>query len=57
MPKDFGIGRGQIFVGGAWVDSSSSVRREIFSPTDESTIDAVAADSLEDPDRPVAAAR
>jgi lactaldehyde dehydrogenase/glycolaldehyde dehydrogenase len=55
--KDFGIGRGQIFVGGAWTASSSTDHREIYSPTDESTVDAVAAGSIEDADRAVAAAR
>ena len=56
-PKDFGIGRGQIFVGGSWVDSASTDRREIFNPKDESAVDAVAAGSIEDADRAVAAAK
>ncbi len=56
-PKDFGIGRGQIFVGGSWVDSASADRREILNPTDETSVDAVAAGSLEDADRAVAAAK
>src|ERR1700727_280251 len=56
-PKDFGIGRGQIFVGGAWADSASADRREIFNPKDETAVDAVAAGSIEDADRAVAAAR
>ncbi|HEY4250729.1 MAG TPA: aldehyde dehydrogenase family protein [Roseomonas sp.] len=56
-PQDFGIGRGQIFVGGSWVDSASRDRREIFNPADESTVDAVAAGAIEDADRAVAAAR
>ncbi len=30
-PQDFGIQRGQIFVGGAWVDSASTDRRGLFS--------------------------
>jgi lactaldehyde dehydrogenase/glycolaldehyde dehydrogenase len=57
MPKDFGIGRGQIFVGGSWVESASKDRREILNPKDESTVDAVASGSIEDADRAVAAAR
>ncbi len=56
-PTDFGIGRGQIFVGGSWVDSASTDRREIFNPKDETAVDAVAAGSIEDADRAVAAAR
>ena len=56
-PQDFGIGRGQIFVGGSWVDSAGSDRREIFDPKDESAVDAVAAGTTEDADRAVAAAR
>lgn len=56
-PQDFGIQRGQIFVGGAWVDSASTDRRGIFNPKDESAVDEVAAGSIEDADRAVAAAR
>ena len=56
-PKDFGIGRGQIFVGGRWTDSSSSDRREILNPATEQTVDAVAQGSIEDADRAVAAAK
>ncbi len=56
-PKDFGIGRGQIFVGGSWVDSASADRREIFNPKDETAVEAVAAGSIEDADRAVAPAR
>ncbi|HVY14712.1 MAG TPA: aldehyde dehydrogenase family protein [Rhodopila sp.] len=56
-PKDFGIGRGQIFVGGSWVESASTDRRDILNPKDESAVDAVAAGSVEDADRAVAAAK
>ena len=45
-PKDFGIGRGQIFVGGSWADSASADRREIFNPKDETAVDAVAAEII-----------
>lgn len=56
-PGDFGIGSGQVFVGGAWVDSASTDRCEILNPADETAVDAVAAGSTEDADRAVAAAR
>ncbi|MGI3899612.1 MAG: aldehyde dehydrogenase family protein [Janthinobacterium lividum] len=56
-PKDFGIGRGQIFVGGRWADSSSRDLREILNPATEATVDAVAQSSIEDADRAVAAAK
>lgn len=55
--KDFGIDRGQIFVGGRWVESASRDRRDICDPADESTVEAVAVGSTEDADRAVAAAR
>src|SRR6202012_4897453 len=54
---DFGIGEGQIFVGGAWRASTSSARREIRNPASESIVAAVAAGSTEEADRAVAAAR
>jgi len=54
---DFGIGRGQIFVGGRWIASASPDHREIFNPKDESAVDAVAAGTVEDADRAVAAAK
>jgi lactaldehyde dehydrogenase/glycolaldehyde dehydrogenase len=54
---DFGIGSGQLFIGGRWVDSASTDRREIRNPKDETVIDAVASSNLEDADRAVAAAK
>ena len=30
--RDFGIGEGQIYIGGHWVDSASRERREIENP-------------------------
>ena len=55
--KDFGIGAGQLLIGGRWVDSAGKDRREIFNPKDGSTVDAVPSSTLEDADRAVAAAR
>jgi lactaldehyde dehydrogenase/glycolaldehyde dehydrogenase len=55
--RDFGIGEGQIYVGGRWVDSASRERREIENPKDESVVAAVASSTTEDADRAVAAAR
>jgi lactaldehyde dehydrogenase/glycolaldehyde dehydrogenase len=55
--RDFGIGAGQLFIGGRWVDSASRDRREILNPKDETTVDAVASSTVEDADRAVAAAR
>jgi lactaldehyde dehydrogenase / glycolaldehyde dehydrogenase len=55
--RDFGIGLGQIFVNGHWVDSASADRREIRNPTDETAVDEVASGGVEDADRAVAAAR
>lgn len=55
--KDFGIGAGQLFIGGRWVDSAGRDRREIRNPKDASTVDAVASSTIEDADRAVAAAR
>ena len=40
--RDFGIGEGQIYIGGHWVDSASRERREIENPKDESVVAAVA---------------
>lgn len=56
-PKDFGIGAGQLFIGGRWVDSGSRERREIRNPKDATPVDAVASSTVEDADRAVAAAR
>jgi lactaldehyde dehydrogenase / glycolaldehyde dehydrogenase len=56
-PADFGIGEGKIFVGGAWSDSAGAARREIRNPANESVVAAVAAGTIEDADRAVAAAR
>ncbi len=36
--RDFGIGEGQIYVGGRWVNSASRERREIANPKDESLV-------------------
>jgi lactaldehyde dehydrogenase/glycolaldehyde dehydrogenase len=55
--RDFGIGHGQIFVGGGWVDSATAERREIFNPANETLAESVAAGNAEDADRAVAAAR
>jgi lactaldehyde dehydrogenase / glycolaldehyde dehydrogenase len=55
--RDFGIGEGQIYIGGHWVDSASRERREIENPKDESVVAAVASSTTEDADRAVAAAR
>jgi lactaldehyde dehydrogenase/glycolaldehyde dehydrogenase len=55
--RDFGIGRGQIFVDGRWVDSASAGRRQIRNPKDETAVDEVASGDVEDADRAVAAAR
>ena len=55
--KDFGIGAGQILIGGHWVDSAGKERREIRNPKDGSVVDAVPTSTLEDADRAVAAAR
>ncbi len=54
--RDFGIGEGQIFVGGRWADSASQDRREIQNPKDEQVIAAVAKGTIEDADRAIAAA-
>ena len=39
--RDFGIGEGQLYIGGRWVDSASRERREIANPKDESIVAAV----------------
>ena len=36
--RDFGIGEGQIYIGGRWVNSASRDRREIANPKDESIV-------------------
>lgn len=54
---DFGIKDGQLYIGGQWVQSASSERREIFNPKDESRVATVAAGSIEDAERAIAAAR
>jgi lactaldehyde dehydrogenase/glycolaldehyde dehydrogenase len=53
----FGIKRGQVFIGGKWVDSAGSGRHEILSPTDESLVDVVAHGHLDDAERAISAAR
>ena len=55
--RDFGIGEGQLYIGGRWVDSSSRDRREIENPKDESVVALVPSSTTEDADRAVAAAR
>src|ERR1700689_1038140 len=45
--RNFGIGRGQIFIGGRWVDSVSRDRREIRNPKDETSVDEVASSGEE----------
>ena len=55
--RDFGIGAGQLFIGGRWVESASSERREIHNPKDETPVATVPSSSIEDADRAVAAAR
>ncbi|MBZ9938445.1 aldehyde dehydrogenase family protein [Mesorhizobium sp. BR1-1-16] len=55
--RDFGIGDGQLFIGGRWVDSASRERREIENPKDQSIVAAVASSTIEDADRAIAAAR
>ena len=57
LPKDFGIKRGEIFIGGQWSPSSNRDEREITNPTNEDVVDAVAVGSIEDADRAVAAAK
>jgi len=54
---NFGIATGQLFINGRWVESATGDRRDIFNPKDETRVDTVAAGSLEDADRAVAAAR
>lgn len=56
-PADFGIEAGKIFVGGAWVASAGAARREVYNPANESVVATVAAGTIEDADRAVAAAR
>ena len=55
--RDFGIGEGQLYIGGRWVDSSTRDRREIENPKDESVVALVPSSTTEDADRAVAAAR
>src|ERR1700760_2144512 len=55
--RDFGIGEGQLYIGGRWVDSASAERREIENPKDESLVALVPSSTIEDADRAVAAAR
>ena len=55
--RDFGIGEGQLYIGGRWVDSASRDRREIENPKDESIVALVPSITIEDADRAVAAAR
>ena len=55
--KDYGIGAGQILIGGRWVESTGKDRREIRSPTDGSAVDVAPVSTLQDADRAVAAAR
>src|ERR1700691_2900577 len=55
--RDFGIGEGQLYIGGRWVDSASKERREIANPKDESLVALVPSSTTEDVDRAVAAAR
>ena len=55
--RDFGIGEGQLYIGGRWVNSASRYRREIENPKDESIVAAVPSATIEDADRAVAAAR
>ncbi len=55
--RDFGIGEGQLYIGGRWVDSASRDRREIANPKDESVVALAPSFTTEDADRAVAAAR
>jgi acyl-CoA reductase-like NAD-dependent aldehyde dehydrogenase len=55
--REFGIGEGQLYIGGRWIDSASKERREIANPKDESIVAAVPSSTTEDADRAVAAAR
>ena len=55
--RDFGIGEGQLYIGGRWVNSASRERREIANPKDESLVALVPSSTIEDADRAVAAAR
>jgi lactaldehyde dehydrogenase/glycolaldehyde dehydrogenase len=55
--KDFGVGAKQVFIGGAWVGAAGREEREIRNPKNGEHVDVVAASSLEDADRAVAAAR
>src|SRR6202167_4040550 len=55
--RDFGIGEGQLYIDGRWVDSTSRDRREIENPKDESVVALVPSSTTEDADRAVAAAR
>ena len=55
--KDFGIGAGQLFIGGRWVEAAGRDRREIRNPANEMLVDAVPSSTIEDADRAVAAAR
>jgi lactaldehyde dehydrogenase/glycolaldehyde dehydrogenase len=55
--KDFGVGAGQVFIGGAWVGAAGRDEREIRNPKNGEHVDIVAVSSPEDADRAVAAAR
>ncbi len=55
--RDFGVGDGQLFIGGRWVDAAGKDRRTVANPKDGSTVAAVAEGTTEDVDRAVAAAR
>src|SRR4029077_4456175 len=55
--RDFGIGEGQLYIGGRWVDSASRERREVENPKDESGVALVPSSTIEDADRAVSAAR
>ena len=48
--KDFGIGAGQLFIGGRWVEAAGRDRREIRNPATEAAVDAVPSSNLEDAD-------
>src|SRR5271163_4061143 len=48
--RNFGIGRGQILIGGRWVDAVSRDRREIQNPKDETSVDEVASSGVDDAD-------
>jgi len=55
--QDFGINPEHLFIDGQWVRSTDDALLDVLNPKDESVIARVAATSIEDADRAVAAAK